>query len=138
MRIASGNTRRVIVLKRSAYIVAACSTALIFSSVVRGEECLELKGGIARVHGFLSPAGEEKCYCLVAHAGQNMRVTIDPLDPDLVTKGTVIFPEHHEEEGGPGGVIFNDTLPQDGKYRICIGRRFEQKLGNFVLNVEIK
>jgi hypothetical protein len=38
------------------------------------------------------------------------------------------FPQGDLEPGGPGGVIFNEQLPEDGVYQIRI-RQFELMIG---------
>jgi hypothetical protein len=67
-----------------------------------------------------------------------MRVTIKPLTPDLVTRGTIVFPQSHQVDGGPGGVVFNGKLPEDGRYEIRVGQRFESRVGEFEMVIELK
>src|SRR5215813_3063244 len=96
--------------------LVAFSAALGLATVAQAEECLTVKAGIAREIGRLKPDGRERSYCVYAHAGQTMKVTIRPLAPDMVTRGNVISPLSHQSDGGPGGVIFDQRLSEEGRY----------------------
>jgi len=119
-------------------IAAVALLALGLANAVQAEECLTVKAGIAHEIGRLESDGAEKSYCVYAHAGQTMKVTIKPLVPDMVTQGMVIFPLSHQHDGGPGGVIFNDNLSEDGRYEIRVGQRYERKAGKFELLIELR
>jgi hypothetical protein len=106
--------------------------------IVGAAECLSVTAGIAREIGTLKQSGEGTSYCIYAHAGQTMKVTLKPLTPDLVTSGSVIFPVSHRQVGGPGGIIFDQKLSEDGRYEIRVGQRFERKAGKFELSVELR
>ena len=112
--------------------------AFSLANVVQAEECLTVKAGIAREIGQLKPDGGEKSYCVYARAGQTMKVTVKPAARDLVTQGHVVSPISHQVDGGPGGVIFDHKLSEDGRYEIRVGQRFEKKLGKFELSIELK
>jgi hypothetical protein len=118
--------------------LAAFSAALAFANVVQAEECLTVKAGIAREIGRLKSDGREKSYCVYARAGQTMKVTVKPLAPDMVTRGNVISPLSHQNDGGPGGVIFDQKLSEKGRYDIRVGQRYEKKSGEFELSIELK
>jgi hypothetical protein len=118
--------------------VAAFLAAVGLGNLVRAEECLTLKAGVAHEIGRLESDGAEKSYCVYAHAGQTMKVTIKPLAPDMVTQGSVIFPISHQRDGGPGGVIFDDKLSEDGRYEIRVGQRYQRKSGEFELSIELR
>ena len=64
--------------------------------------------------------------------------TVKPLARDLVTRGYVISPLSHQNDGGPGGVIFDQKLSEEGRYEIRVGQRFEKKSGEFELSIELK
>jgi hypothetical protein len=121
-----------------AVLLAVVAALLSFSQIARGGECLAVTAGIAREIGQLTPDGGEQSYCVYARAGQTMKVTLTPLTPDLVTSGSVISPVSRQSDGGPGGVIFNQKLTEEGRYEIRVGQRFERKAGKFELSVEIK
>ena len=126
--------------------VARCATFLTMTFCVaacalasgQDKKCLNVVNGIAREYGQLTSNEPEKDYCVDAHAGQMMKVTIVPQTSDLVSKGIVIFPISHQVDGGPGGVIFNDKLPEDGQYEIVVGGRNQITSGAFELIVELK
>jgi hypothetical protein len=110
---------------------------LAFAHVAVADECLTVKSGAAREIGRFKSGPGEKSYCVYAHAGQTMKVTITPLTPDMPTLGHIVFPSR-QEDGGPGGVVFDDKLSEEGRYEILVGRRFEKKAGMFELSVELK
>jgi hypothetical protein len=118
--------------------LAAFSAALGLANVAQAEECLTVKAGIAHQIGRLKSDGREKSYCVYARAGQTMKVTVKPLAPDMVTRGNVISPLSHQNDGGPGGVIFNQKLSEEGRYEIRVGQRYEKKSGEFELSIELK
>ena len=118
--------------------LAAFSAALGLANVVQAKECLTVKAGIAREIGRLKSDGGEKSYCVYARAGQTMKVTVKPLAPDMVTRGNVISPLSHQNDGGPGGVIFDQKLSEEGRYEIRVGQRYEKKSGEFELSIELK
>jgi hypothetical protein len=118
--------------------LAALLTVPGLAGVARAEECLTVKAGIAREIGQLKSGGGEKSYCVYARAGQTMKVTVKPRGRDVVTQGHVISPVSHQIDGGPGGVIFDHKLSEEGRYEIRIGQRFEKKSGEFELSVELR
>jgi hypothetical protein len=120
----------------SAALLAVLS-ALGFAHVAWAEGCLTMKEGAAHEIGQLKPDGGEKSYCVFARAGQTMKVTVKPLAPGLVTQGHVVSPSR-QDDGGPGGVIFDQKLSEEGRYEIRVGQRFEKKTGTFELSVELK
>ncbi len=118
--------------------LAALIAALALANPVEAEECLSVKAGVVREIGRLDRSGGEKSYCVYARSGQTMRVTVKPLGPDMVTEGRVIYPHSGQNDGGPGGVIFDQKLIEDGRYEIRVGQRYERKSGRFELTIELK
>ena len=118
--------------------LAAFLAAFGLANAVQAEECLTVKAGTAREIGRLKPDGREKSYCVYARPGQTMKVTIKPLAPDMVTQGSVISPVSLQNDGGPGGVIFNQKLSEEGRYEIRVGQRYEKRSGKFELSIELK
>ena len=118
--------------------LVAFSVALSLVNVAQAEKCLTVNTGIAREIGRLKSDGREKSYCVFARAGQTMKVTVKPMARDLVTRGYVISPLSHQNDGGPGGVIFDQKLSEEGRYEIRVGQRFEKKSGEFELSIELK
>jgi hypothetical protein len=103
----------------------------------RAGECLTVKEGAVREIGRFKSDGREQSYCVYARAGQTMKVTITPLAPDMPTQGHVVFPSG-QQDGGSGGIVFDDKLSEEGRYEIHVGHRFERKPGAFELSVELK
>jgi hypothetical protein len=134
---AAGDACRVNAMMWCIPLTALLAT-LSFADVVQAQECLTVKAGIAREIGQLTSDGGEKSYCVYARAGQTMKVTVKPVAHDLVTQGQVVSPVSHQVDGGPGGVIFDDKLSEDGRYEIRVGQRFEKKSGQFELSIELK
>jgi len=122
-------------------VLSAASSALLlllaFAHVAWADECLRVKDGGARAIGRFKSGLGEKSYCVYARAGQTMKVTITPLTTDMPTLGHIVFPSR-QEDGGPGGVVFDDKLSEEGRYEIRVGRRFEKKAGAFELSVELR
>ena len=70
----------------------------------------------ARGAGYLRGIRDEAVFVLRAQAGQHMRVEIRGRGP---TRGVVTFP-NGEQDGSPGGVVFDGILPATGDYRIRV------------------
>jgi hypothetical protein len=70
----------------------------------------------ARATGYLRGIRDEAVFVLRAKAGQHMRVDIRGRG---ATRGMVIFPDG-QQDGAPGGVIFDGILPITGDYRIRV------------------
>ncbi len=90
----------------------------------------------ARVNGSLKGINDEALFVLRARKGQHMRVNINGEGP---TRGMVTFPSGGQD-GAPGGVIYDDVLPETGDYRIRVieSQMGEAWRGSFVLEVEIR
>src|SRR5437667_1557297 len=65
---------------------------------------------------YLRGIRDEVNFVLRAKAGQHMRVEINGRG---ATRGVVIFPSS-KQDGGPGGVVFDDNLDETGDYRIRV------------------
>src|SRR5258706_2396586 len=70
----------------------------------------------ARGTGYLRGIRDEAVFVLRAQAGQHMRVEIRGRG---ATRGVVTFP-NGEQDGSPGGVVFDGILPATGDYRIRV------------------
>jgi hypothetical protein len=70
----------------------------------------------ARVTGYLRGLRDEAVFVLRAQAGQHMRVEVRARGG---TRGMVTFP-NGQQDGAPGGVVFDGNLPVTGDYRIRI------------------
>lgn len=109
------------------------------SSGAAGAQCIIFKPGqtSARVEGRFTKNVTEVYYSLRARAGQHMRVTITPVTPGLITGGVVIYPSGNQD-GGPGGLIFDSDLTETGEYRIRVTQRQNRAEGVFRLEVQIR
>lgn len=137
MCLAAGDACRVSAMMWCIPLTALLAT-LSLGNVVQAEECLAVKAGVAREIGQFTSDGGEKSYCVYARAGQTMKVTVKPVARDLVTQGHVVSPVSRQVDGGPGGVIFDHKLSEDGRYEIRVGQRFEKKAGKFELSIELR
>jgi len=90
---------------------------------------------VARVTGHLSGVGDEAVFVLRAGRGQHMRVEITGRG---ATRGVVIFPSG-KQDGGPGGVVFDDKIDETGDYRIRVTESSMANAwrGSFVLKINI-
>lgn len=90
---------------------------------------------VARVTGHLNGVRDEALFVLRAGAGQHMRVEINGRG---ATRGVVIFPSG-KQDGGPGGVVFDDNIDETGDYRIRVteSSMANEWRGSFVLKIEI-
>jgi hypothetical protein len=115
-------------------LLIALLPASAIAQEIKDCEHVQLAQRTVRLIGVFTAERPEKFYCVFARRGQHMRITIVPQTSDLNTQGSVRFPQGDLEPGGPGGVVFNEQLPEDGVYRIRIGQRFgEKKPGQFEL-----
>jgi hypothetical protein len=91
---------------------------------------------VACVPGTLHHIYDEAIFVLRARAGQHMKVNIIGKGP---TRGVVTFPSG-QQDGGPGGIIFDDHLPETGDYRIRVTESSmgEEWEGTFLLKVRIR
>lgn len=90
---------------------------------------------IARATGYLRHIHDELWFVVRASAGQHMRVEINGADS---TRGVVVFPSGRQD-GGPGGMIFNDVIDENGDYKIRVSESSmgEMWRGKVVVTVEI-
>jgi hypothetical protein len=95
----------------------------------KGQTVVCVKGSLRHIH-------DEASFVLRARSGQHMRVNIIADGP---THGVVIFPSGGQD-GGPGGVIFDDRLTETGDYRIRVTESSmgEAWQGAFSLQVSIR
>ena len=93
----------------------------------------------AHVTGQFTPKNERVRFVIKARAGDHMIVNIIPVTRTLTMAGTVKTPSG-EGDGGPGGIIMNADLTDNGDYTIEV---FQHTMGSnlssgsFVLEVVI-
>ena len=90
---------------------------------------------VARSTGYLRGVGDEAWFVLRASAGQHTRVEIKGRG---ATRGVLIFPSG-KQDGGPGGVIYDDTIDETGEYKIRVteSSMADAWRGSFSVTVEI-
>lgn len=70
----------------------------------------------AQGHGYLTGIRDRALFAFHARAGWRLRVNIVGHGP---TRGVLTFP-NGQQDGGPGGVVFDDRLTQTGRYRLRV------------------
>src|SRR5437588_2261935 len=89
----------------------------------------------ATARGYLRGVRDEVFFVLRAQANQHMRVEISGGGP---TRGVVIFPSG-KQDGGPGGVVFDDKIDETGDYRIRVTESTMANgwRGNFTITIDV-
>jgi hypothetical protein len=93
----------------------------------------------AQVRGRFTPANERVRYVIKARKGDHMVVNIIPVTHGLTMGGTVGFPSG-QGDGGPGGIIMNSDLTENGDYVIEVSQHTmgsNYRSGSFILEVVI-
>jgi hypothetical protein len=120
-------------------IAALCAIAVALAShtAAAADRALVFKSGQTRVmvKGRITRENERVCFSLRGRLGQHVKVRIIP-NGTLLTSGHVESPSG-KTDGGPGGVVFDDTVHETGVYRICIEQRQESQPGTFRLEVTV-
>ena len=124
---------------RKLILSAAClMVPAIAIQATAADQRIHFKRGAisSQVSGSLSGPNSEVCFVAGARAGQQMRVNVNGAGP---TRGTVKFPSGGGD-GQPGGLIYDDTLPETGDYRICVteSQMANPWNGKFTVDVVIK
>lgn len=125
--------RKVILATLIAMAASVCAFAQTESSPRR---IVFARGAtVARTTGYLRGIRDEAWFVLKASAGQQMRVEIRGRGP---TRGVVVWPAG-KQDGGPGGVIFDGQIDEDGDYKIRVTESMmaEEWKGRFTLTVRI-
>ena len=89
----------------------------------------------ATARGYLRGVRDEVFFVLRAQANQHMRVEVKGRG---VTRGVVIFPSG-KQDGGPGGVVFDDKIDESGDYRIRVTESSMANAwrGNFTVTIDV-
>lgn len=93
----------------------------------------------AQARGRFTPANERVRYVIKARKGDHMVVNIIPVTRGLTMAGTVGFPSG-QGDGGPGGIIMNSDLDENGDYTIEVNQHTmgsNYKSGSFILEIVI-
>lgn len=120
----------------SALLVAAASISAFAQKESSPRRIVFARGAtVARVTGSLKRIDDEAWFVLRVNSGQAMHVEIKGRGP---TRGVVVFPSG-KQDGGPGGVIFDNETDEAGDYKIRVSESMmaEQWRGRFTLTVRI-
>jgi hypothetical protein len=111
--------------------------ALVLHAGAASDRSLVFKRGQTRaiVEGRITREDPRVCFSVRGRAGQHMTVRIVP-HGGLLTSGHVVSPSG-KSDGGPGGIVFDDTLQETGVYRICVEPRQQSHPGSFHLQVTV-
>ena len=126
--------RRQLVL--SALVVAVTSITAFAQKESSPRRIVFARGAtVARVTGYLKRIDDEAWFVLRVKSGQAMHVEIKGRGP---TRGVIVFPSG-KQDGGPGGVIFDNETDEDGDYKIRVSESMmaEEWRGRFTLTVRI-
>src|SRR5437762_6195620 len=118
------------------FVIAAAVIACAVSVAVAQTRIYFGRGATrTTARGYLRGMRDEVNYVLRAKAGQHMRVEIRGRGP---TRGMVTFPSG-EGEGGPGGEVFDGSIPDTGEYRIRVTESSMANAwrGSFTLIVDV-
>lgn len=113
-------------------------TPTLPSSVLTKTRRIKFKPGAttASVKGQLKGIHDKANFVVRAAKGQHMRVNIIASGS---ARGSIVAPSGEQIGGGPGGVVFDEELPQTGDYRIRVTESTmgEAWRGGFTLEVSI-
>ncbi len=70
----------------------------------------------ARAYGTLHGIHSQALFYFHARSGQHVRVKITGQGP---TRGVVTYP-HGQQDGSPGGVVFDEDVNQTGRYHLRV------------------
>ena len=121
---------------------ALCSSALARKAArPNGPQRIRLTTGAisARVNGRFTRSDQRVRYVIKAKKGDHIVVNIIPITRGLTMGGAVAWPSG-KGDGGPGGIVVNVDLNEDGDYQIevfqhTMGSNYAS--GNFILEVVI-
>src|SRR5438309_11507450 len=126
-------------LRRLLSLLTAALTIFIALSTVTAQTPTRItfaRGATrATARGYLRGVRDEVFFVLRAQANQHMRVEISGQG---ATRGVVIFPSG-KQDGGPGGVVFDDKIEETGDYRIRVteSSMTDAWRGNFTVTIDI-
>lgn len=108
----------------AALLAVILGSGLLWGATGTQDHPLKFKPGQASASavGRFSKYGEQVYFVFTASSGDHLRVNIIPLARELVTAGVLIYPSGRED-GGPGGVVFDDDVNESGRYRIRVTTR---------------
>jgi len=120
-------------------VSALCGIVIVLASCAgaASDRALVFKRGQTRVvvHSRITRDNPRVCFSLRGREGQHMTVRIMP-SGTVLTSGHVMSPSG-KADGGPGGIVFDNTIHETGGYRICVEPRQQSHPGSFRLEVSI-
>jgi hypothetical protein len=118
-------------------VIIACASLNAFAQTQSAPQRIRFarRATVARASGYLRGVREEKWFVLRAQAYQHVRVEIKGRG---ATRGVLYFPSG-KQDGGPGGVIFDGIIDENGDYRIRVteSSMANSWRGGFTVTVEI-
>lgn len=104
--------------KSLGYYFAALATIALANAATFAQTRIYFAPGATRAiaRGYLRGVNDQADFVLRLKAGQNVRVEINGRG---ATRGVLIFPSG-KQDGGPGGVIFDDKIDESGDYRVRV------------------
>lgn len=118
--------------------VIVCVSLVSLTAIAQTPARIHFSRGATRVtaRGFLRGVNDQALFVLRAKSGQHMRVEISGRG---ATRGVVIFPSG-KQDGGPGGVVFDDDIDETGDYRIRVTESSMANAwrGTFVVKIDIR
>jgi hypothetical protein len=113
-------------------VLTACATAPPSARVIK----LKGDGAPHRIEGRLSGLADVLEFTFDAHSGDHLTVEVKGAGG---VRGTVISPSG-TQEGGPGGVIFDQPVTETGTYRLRISESpmGEAWTGNVLVTVALR
>jgi len=117
--------------------VIVCVSLVSLTAIAQTPSRIHFSRGATRVtaRGYLQGVNDQALFVLRAKSGQHMRVEISGRG---ATRGVVIFPSG-KQDGGPGGVVFDDDIDETGNYRIRVTESSMANAwrGSFVVTIDI-
>lgn len=120
--------------RRGIAVIIACGLLLTAAS---GESLRKIKlpppGKSIRIAGKLRSLEDHREFVFHGVGGAKVKVTLSGAGP---LRGVVIFPSG-EQEGGPGGAILDQPLPETGQYRLKVSESTMGEAWDGAFHIEI-
>jgi len=99
-------------------LVVLCGLVFVALSFATSARKVKLPpaGQSTRVQSTINGVGVKKLFVFHAFSGTKLKVE---LSGDGPLRGILLYPSGHQD-GSPGGVIFDDTLSETGKYHLQV------------------
>ncbi|HEY6046081.1 MAG TPA: hypothetical protein VIU65_05715 [Pyrinomonadaceae bacterium] len=118
-------------------LIIACASLNAFAQTENAPQRIRFarRATVARASGYLRGVRDEKWFVLRAQANQQVRIEIKGRG---ATRGVLYFPSG-KTDGGPGGIIFDGIIDENGDYRIRVteSSMANSWRGRFTITIEI-